>query len=175
MNPLLLSLSLALTAAPPAPAGACTNPNHRHHNHPAEAGRGLLRPGGRILRDGPGYGYGFPNGNPDGFGWWNHGTALPLGANRTPEYFFPRYYAVTPEQLVFPTYYNPYITRGQRFIPYANCGGEHPMGGPPMASAATPSSPYLDTLGTGPTVTVPPFDGRSEAPAVNSGGTGLTP
>ena len=50
--------------------------------------------GSYILPDGPGDGWGFPNGQPDNYGWMDHGTYLPLGANRTPEYYFPRYFAV---------------------------------------------------------------------------------
>src|SRR3954469_25556925 len=82
--------------------------------------------GGRILPNGPGYGWGFPNGNPDGYGYVDYGTDLPLGANRTAEYYFPRYFAVPAVQAFFPTYYNPYFTRGQRYVPYAGAGGEHP-------------------------------------------------
>jgi hypothetical protein len=131
--------------------------------------------GGWVLPDGPGNGWGFPNGNPDGFGWFDNGVFLPLGANRTPEYYFPRYYAVPGEQLVLPSYYNPYISRGQRYIPYAGGGGAHPMGGPPMSSAVLPHNPYLESLGSGPTVPVPRFGGRVDAPPVNAGSTGLNP
>ena len=49
-----------------------------------------------IMPDGPGDGWGFPNGAPDGYGWVDHGVYLPLGRNRTPEYFFPRYFAAVP-------------------------------------------------------------------------------
>jgi|SRR5262245_53995828 hypothetical protein len=141
-------------------------------NHPVLPGRN-----GPVNPPGPGYGWGFPNGNPDGYGWWDHGYNLPLGytADRTAEYYFPRYLAVPPEQLWFPTYYNPYAMRGQRYIPYAGAGGCHPMGGPPPGSAMTPEHPYLDTIGAGPQVPIPSFTGRVEAPPINSGGTGLTP
>jgi hypothetical protein len=141
---------------------------------------GLFHPhshggGGRIMPPGPGAGWGFPNGNPDGYGWVDYGTYLPLGADRTPEYHFPRYMATPPMQLVMPSYYNPYITRGQRFIPYANCGGDHPMGGLPLGNANTPVHPYNDSLGSGPTVNIPTFNGNVGAPPINSGSTGLTP
>jgi hypothetical protein len=132
-------------------------------------------PAGRILNPGPGYGWGFPNGNPDGYGWFDHGTALPLGADRTPEYFFPRYLAAPADQLFFPTYYNPYVNRGQRYIPYAGCGGEHPMGGPPLGPGTTPVHPYSSSAGSRPQVSLPTFSGRVEAPPISSGGTGLTP
>ena len=137
---------------------------------------GLFHPGGgRILPPGPGSGWGFPNGQPDGYGWFDHGTFLPLGADRIPEYFFPRYFVVPPEQLVLPTYYNPYVMRGQRYIPYAGCGGAHPMGGPPPGPASTPVHPYSESIGTRPTVPVPVYSGTVEAPPVGSGATGLTP
>lgn len=129
----------------------------------------------RIMPPGPGYGWGFPNGNPDGYGFWDAGTYLPLGADRTVDYFFRRYYSVPADQMFMPNYYNPYVTRGQRFLPYAGCGGAHPAGGPPPGSANTPVNPYQNTIGTGPRVAIPAFSGRIEAPPVNSGGTGLTP
>jgi hypothetical protein len=128
-----------------------------------------------ILPPGPGYGHGFPNGNPDGYGWYDTNFYLPLGADRTSEYYFRRYYAMPLEQMFMPNYYNPYVTRGQRFLTYAGCGGHHPAGGPPLGSASTPEHPYIDTIGTGPRVPIPDFTGRVEAPPVVSGGTGLTP
>jgi hypothetical protein len=131
--------------------------------------------GGRILPPGPGYGWGFRNGNPDGYGWVDYGTFLPLGADRTAEYFFPRYWACTPEQMFLPNYYNPYLTRGQRYLSFAGCGGHHPAGGPPPGSATMPMHPYNDTIGSGPQVPLPRFSGRVEASPINSGGTGLTP
>jgi hypothetical protein len=133
------------------------------------------RPGGRILNDGPGAGWGFPNGNPDGYGYFDHGTALPLGPNRVSEYHFPRYYATPPDQMFFPTYFNPYTTRGQRYLPYANCGGEHPAGGPPPASGVTPLHPYDETLGSTPLRPLPRFNGRVEAQPINPGTSGLRP
>ena len=47
------------------------------------------------------------------------------------DYYFPRYLAVPPEQMFMQTYYNPFETRGQRYIPFAGAGGDHPAGGPP--------------------------------------------
>jgi len=44
-----------------------------------------------------------------------------------------------------------------------------------MGSANTPVHPYQDTIGTGPKVNVPPFNGRVGAPPIPSGSTGLTP
>ncbi len=171
MSSTIVSLALALAASATGWGDAvCTNPNH-HHGH---AG-GFLAPGGRIVAPGPGDGWGFPNGNPDGYGWWDHGDALPLDANRTPEYYFPRYYSMPPTQMFLQSYYNPYLTRGQRYIAFAGCGGVHPAGGLPTGSAMTPVSPYQDTLGSGPRVKLPTFTGRTEAPAVPPGSSGLTP
>jgi hypothetical protein len=132
--------------------------------------------GGWIMPPGPGYGWGFPNGNPDGYGFWDPGVHLPLGADRTVDYFFRRYYSVPADQMFMASYYNPYVTRGQRYLPYSGCApGSHPAGGPPLGSANLPVHPYSDTLGTGPRVPIPAFNGRVEAPPVNSNGTGLTP
>jgi hypothetical protein len=167
MSSAVASLALALAAAAAGQA-PCTNPNHRHnHGHGHSVGC--------IVPPGPGYGWGFPNGNPDGYGWWDHGTCLPLGPNRTSEYYFPRYFSIPPAQMFLPSYYNPYITRGQRYLPYSGCGGFHPAGGPALGSAETPVHPYQDTIGTGPRVRLPQFNGRVEVPPVNSGSTGLTP
>ncbi len=161
----IVSLALALAAGAGTWPGHGPNcPNYPHHHR-----------GGRIVADGPGYGWGFRNGNPDGYGWVDFGDALPLGSNRIPDYYFPRYLAVPPSQMFFPTYYNAYITRGQRYLPFAGCGGDHPAGGPPLVSAVTPFHPYEESLGHAPKVAIPPFTGRIEAPPVNSGGTGLTP
>ena len=159
----ILALALAGGAgAGPGSAPSCPNYPHQHS-------------GGRIVADGPGDGWGFPNNNPDRYGWVDYGTALPLGANRTIDYYFPRYLAIPPNQAFLPTYYNPYIMRGQRYLPYAGCEGAHPAGGPPIASAMTPFHPYHDSIGHGPQITIPPFSGRIDAPPVNSGATGLTP
>ena len=136
----------------------------------------FLQPRGQILQDGPGNGYGFRNGNPDGYGWVSYGTALPLGANRISEYHFPRYFALPPDQLFPVTYYNPYTTRGQRFLPYAGCGGDHPAGGPALVSGNTPVHPYNETISATPVIrTAPPFTGRVEAMPINPGQSGLRP
>src|SRR5262249_6757226 len=92
-------------------------------------------PNNLVFPPQPGFGAGDQNGNPDGYGYYDHGVSLPLTVDRTAEYYFPRYLAVPASQSFFPTYYNPYVSRGQRFIPYAGCGGPHPMSGPPRASA----------------------------------------
>ena len=112
---------------------------------------------------------------PTGMATGDPGCLLPLGANRTSDYFFRRYYGVPVDQMFMPNYYNPYVTRGQRYLPYAGCGGWHPAGGPPLGSAETPVHPYESSLGNGANVSIPSFSGRVEAPPVNSGGTGLTP
>ena len=123
----------------------------------------------------PGYGAGYRNENPDGYGWVDYGVNLPLTTDRISEYHFPRYLAVPPTQLFLPNYYNPYVSRGQRFMPYAGCGGPHPMSGPPAASAMEEVHPYNATLNTTPRVMAPRFNGRVEATPVNPGTTGLRP
>jgi hypothetical protein len=128
-----------------------------------------------VLPPQPGYGTGFPNGNPDGYGWVERGVMLPLTADRTPDYFFPRYMALPATQLWLPNYYNPYISRGQRFIPYAGCGGPHPASGPPTATAVESVHPYNETLNNQPRTAIPNFSGRVEAAPDTSTSTGLRP
>jgi hypothetical protein len=165
MMSLLVSMGLALAAGSTGQFA----PFADHH---------LPLHGPWIMPPGPGYGWGFPNGNLDGYGFWDPGYHLPIGltADRTVDYFFRRYYGSPGDQMFFPNYSNPYVTRGQRYISYAGCApGFHPAGGPALGSADTPIHPYNDTLGSGPRVSIPEFNGRVEAPPVNSGGTGLTP
>ncbi len=131
--------------------------------------------GNKVLPPLPGYGVGFPNGNQDGYGWVDFQDYLPLGADRTPDYFFRRYFAMPPEQLMMPTYYNPYVTRGQRYISYAGCGGDHPMSKPAVGTSVTQVHPYQDAVNRNPLVTPPTYSGRSESPPVASGGSGLIP
>ncbi len=128
-----------------------------------------------ILPPGPGDGWGFPNRSPDGYGWADYGPYLPLGADRTAEYYFPRYYAVPPEQMFLQSYYNPYQTRGQRYLPYVAAGGAHPAGGLPPGPADLPVSPYAAETGASPVTPVPRLNGRTEAAPIASGGSGLTP
>jgi hypothetical protein len=128
-----------------------------------------------ILPPGPGDGWGFPNGFPDGYGWADYGPYLPLVGDRTAEYYFPRYFVVPPEQMWIPTYYNPYVTRGQRYLPYVADGGAHPAGGAAMGSDELPVRPYGSMPGRTPATPVPRLNGRAEAPYVNSGTSGLTP
>ena len=132
-------------------------------------------PGGKIVAPGPGYGWGFPNGNPDGYGYVDYGDALPLGANRTPDYFFPRNFALPALQSFPATFYNPYVSNGQRYLPYSGCGGDHPAGGAPSGSATLPLHPYANIVGSRPVVAPPEFTGRIEAPPVPAGGSGLIP
>jgi hypothetical protein len=156
-----VSLTLALNSF-----GLGHEPADHHHHHHAYS---------HIMPPGPGNGWGFPNDNPDQYGWVDYGDNLPLGADRTAEYFFPRYFAVPPEQMFIQTYYNTFETRGQRYIPYCGAGGEHPAGGVAPASASLPVSPYADSPDSEPVVTVPRLNGRVEAPPLPSGGSGLTP
>ncbi len=165
----IVTLALAFAASSAGQGYYSPATSHPYNQHP------LLAPGGRILAPGPGLGWGFRNGNPDGVGWFDHGTALPLGSDRVAEYYFPRYHALPPNQLFLPSYYNAYVTRGQRYLPYAGAGGEHPAGGYPMGSSSTPVHPYQDTIGNGPKLNVPAFTGRVGAQPIPSGATGLTP
>ena len=118
---------------------------------------------------------GFPTAPSDGYGWVDYGYLLPLGADRTPEYYFPRFLAVSPAQMFPQTYYNCFETRGQRYIPYVGGGGDHPMGGPPPGSSHLPVSPYTAAPNDKPLVEVPHLSGEIEAPAVSSGGSSVNP
>ncbi len=168
MTSTAISLALALALGATGDHGA----------HPRQgwlARHYAQRTGGYILGPGPGNGWGFPNGNPDGYGWYDLGPRLPIAGGRTADYYFRRYYSVPAEQLFISTYYNPYVSQGQRYIPYSNCGGPHPASGLPYGSAVLSMHPYNDTLGTGPRVPIPSFTGRVEAPPINTGNSGLTP
>ena len=91
---------------------------------------------------------------------------LPLGADRTPEYYFPRYFAVPADQMFLPTYYNPYVTRGQRLHPVRRLRRRPPGGrARRSASAMTPVHPYNDTLGSGPRVARPDLHRPRRGPA----------
>ncbi len=128
-----------------------------------------------ILPPGPGDGWGFPNGFPDAYGWADYGPYLPLAADRTAEYYFPRYFTVPPEQMWFPTYYNPYESRGQRYLPYVAAGGAHPAGGAPLGPSDHEVRPYASMPGNRPFTAVPTLNGRTEVPFIPSGTSGLTP
>jgi hypothetical protein len=162
-----LALALFGTGQCPDPARCPLRQLPHHHGHGGS--------GGWIQPDGPGDGWGFPNGNPDGFGWYDPAPYLPLGANRTDTYYFPRYFSLPPEQAFMGTYYNPYVMRGQRYLPYTGNGGCHPMGGPPPDTAVTEVKPYSSLNNTRSVTPVPHLRGRVEAPVENSGKTGLTP
>jgi hypothetical protein len=155
-----VSLTLALNSF-----GLGHEPDHHHAHHIKED---------HIMPPGPGLGWGFPNDNPDHYGWVDYEDNLPLGSDRTAEYFFPRYFAVPPEQMFIQTYYNPFETRGQRYIPYTGAGGDHPAGGPPPGAGTMPITPYADEPDT-PVVRVPRLSGTVEAGPLPSGGSGLTP
>src|SRR5262249_19585928 len=128
-----------------------------------------------ILPPGPGNGWGFPNGFPDGYGWAAYGPYLPLKADRTAQDFFPRHFAVPPPPTFLSAYYNPYETRGQRYLPYVADGGAHPAGGAPLSSSDLPVRPYASMPGRTPAAAVPRLNGRAEVPFVPSGTSGLTP
>ncbi len=132
-------------------------------------------PNNLVLPPQPGYGIGFRNGNPDGYGFVDPGVLMPLTADRTPDYFFPRYLAVPPSQIFMPNYFNPYVSRGQRFLPFAGCGGPHPVSAPAPGSAVESRNPYQETLNNQPRISAPTFTGRVEAQPINPGSTGLRP
>jgi hypothetical protein len=77
--------------------------------------------------------------------------------------------------MFFPTYYNPYETRGQRYIPYVAAGGDHPMGGLPLGPSDLPETTTDAMPDSGPATTVPRLNGRVEAPATSSAATAVTP
>jgi len=143
-------------------------PSHGHgHKHD-----GVPR---YILPPGPEDGWGFPNGAPDHYGWVDYGPYLPLGADRTAEYFYPRFNSVPVQQMFFPTYYNPFESRGQRYIPYVAAGGDHPAGGLPLGPSDLPVTTADAMPDAGPVTTVPRLNGRVEAPAASSSGSVVTP
>jgi hypothetical protein len=111
---------------------------------------------------GPGDGWGFLNGNPDGYGFVDYGVFLPTGADRTAEYYFPRYFSAPPNQMFPASYFDPYETRGQRYIPYCGAGGDHPMGGPPISSSHLPVNPFARITDDVPVVRVPNLNGNIE-------------
>jgi hypothetical protein len=162
-----VSLTVALNAFGLGQPPSLDQYPHQHHHHQQQFSY--------IMPPGPGLGWGFQNGNPDGYGWVDYGVYLPLGADRTAEYFFPRFLSAPPGQLFPGTFFDPFETRGQRYIPYCGAGGEHPMGGPPTGSSHLPVSPYAADRSNQPVVRVPRLNGRIESPPLPSGGSGLNP
>lgn len=175
MSTTIVTITLALALGG---SGQCPDPAHcPHSHHPYQPCQSTCAgsPGRWVMPPGPGDGWGFPNNNPDGYGWVDPGPLLPLGPDRTAEYYIPRYFTVPLDQAFMGTYYNPYINRGQRDLPYTGNGGCHPMGGPPLDTARTQIRPYSALSNDRPVVRVPKLNGRVEAPVDNSGKTGLTP
>ena len=121
--------------------------------------------GGFIEAPGPGHGWGFPDSAPDGYGWRDPAGLLPVYSGRDPEYYFPRYLAVPPIQAFSPNYFNPYLTRGQRYIPYSAF---------PSFGTEMPYNPYAESLSNDLKVPVPSFKGKAEAKPIttNVGGYG---
>jgi hypothetical protein len=136
---------------------------------------GHTPPEGGELGPGPGNGWGFPNGNPDGYGFWSPGSKLPICSGRSSEYYLQRYFMLPPCQLMLPQYFNPYVMRSQRYIPYTGCGGCHAFS-EPIKPTYLSLKPYdNEPADPTPVVRVPRFVGTSEAAPVNSGGSGLLP
>ena len=125
-----LALAMGGTGQCPDPARCPYGHQHHHHGMPRRLRR--LDRARRARRR-----LGLPQRQPDGYGWHDPAPFLPLGGNRIDSYFFPRYFAVPPEQAFMGTYYNPYVMRGQRYLPYTGNGGCHPMGGPAPDTAVT--------------------------------------
>ena len=116
-----LSMSMAIHATGQSYASESVPYYYPYQTKPRRQPRYILPPG-------PGDGWGFPNKATDGYGWEDYAPYLPLNGDRTADYYFPRYFAVPPEQMFLQTYYNPYETRGQRYLPYV-AGGECAPGG----------------------------------------------
>ncbi|WP_169977531.1 hypothetical protein [Tautonia rosea] len=151
---------------PGAPAVPHEGDGHGHglgHHHAHGGSGGFILP-----NPGPGDGWGFPNDSPDGYGWYDPGITLPIREDRTTAYYFRRYMAVPPETMFLPNYYNPFVTRGQRYLPYSGLGGMHAAGGAPSGSAATPVTPYSDLTREVPSADIPTFSGEVQAPPINS-------
>lgn len=181
MTAAIMTMGLALAVGGVGQGVACEGCSYRqgHHHHAVAGhahGHDKHRSGGWILPPGPGDGWGFSNGDPVNAGWYSPGHYLPLGADRTADYYFPRYFAVPPIQMFPGTDYNPYVNRGQRYLPFAGAGGDHPAGGMPQDSSVTPVQPYTSMDGSPPQTAVPTLRGRVDAPPLPaSGATGLTP
>jgi hypothetical protein len=155
----------ALLAALLMNAGPCTDCNLDFHAY-AHGTTFLLPPGGHVTPPGPGLGWGYVNGAPDGYGWVDFQRTLPLGPDRIPDYFFPRQWAMPGSDLFLVSYYNPYLTRGQRYIPYTGGGGNHPAGFYPTGPSETPMHPYEDEVRRTQPIEAPiQFNGRVESPA----------
>ena len=163
-----LSLNLAIHATGQGYAPQSVPYYYRYQTKPHRQPQHILPPG-------PGDGWAFPNNSPDGYGYYDYGPNLPLAGDRTSEYYFPRYFAVPPEQMFLQTYYNPYETRGQRYLPFGANGGAHPAGGAPPGPADLPVSPYARETGNKPVTPVPRLNGRVQTQPIAAGTSGLTP
>ena len=137
---------------------------------------GHTPPEGGELGPGPGDGWGFPNGNPDGYGFWSQGHKLAICQGRTTEFYVQRYMMLPSCQLLFPQYFNPYVMRSQRFIPYTGCeGGCHPFSGT-ITPTTLSMKPYDEgPVSNVPVVRMPRFVGVTESEPINSGSSGLLP
>ena len=77
MTTTIVTITLAMAMGG---VGQCPDParcpyGQQHHHHNARHGGS----GGWIEPDGPGYGWGYPNGNPDGYGWHERPLPSPRG------------------------------------------------------------------------------------------------
>jgi len=150
---------------PRLPAGH----GHGHASAYAHVGGHGHIESGFILPPRPGLPWGFKGDAPDGYGWYDTSYRLPIGGDRTATYYFPRQFAVPADTMFFPTYFNHYVSRGQRYIPYVGCGGLHPAGGAPPASARLPVNPYQEGSRSEPVIDAPQLRGEVEAPPIPPG------
>lgn len=122
-----------------------------------------VRQGPFILPPGPYPGWSFPATSADGLQWHPIAPLLPI-CERDPWYYFPSHHAIPPIQAFFPTYYNPFTTRNQAYIPYS-CFRPRPLS----------SHPYEEQLNSPARTPVPSFTGREEAKPINPSSVELTP
>ena len=163
-----LALAMGGTGQCPDPA-RCPYGQQHHHHEPRRA------PAAGSSPTGPATAGASPTATRTATAGTTRPPSFPWERNRTDSYYFPRYFAIPPEQAFMGTYYNPYVMRGQRYLPYTGNGGCHPMGGPPPDTAVTSVRPYSSLTNNRPVTRVPRLNGRVEAPVENSGKTGLTP
>ena len=104
----------------------------------------------------------------------DYGVDLPLGADRTAEYYLPTLLRCSSGSDVYSDVLQPIRDARPALYSLLGAGGDHPAGGPPTGSAALPVTPYADEPNT-PVVRVPRLSGSVEAGPLPSGGSGLTP
>ena len=140
--------------------------------------QGLFQPGGRIMNDGPGPGWGFRNGNPDGYGWVDPYSqeASPLGRQPDARLLLPPLPRRAGRPDVLPDVLQPVPDPRPAVRPLHQLRRRPPRGPPAGRPRPNmPIHPYNDTLGTQVLRPQPAFNGRVEAPPINPGTSGLRP